>query len=214
MKLLLFFFAALLWASTTPFAGAEPGDATWREHPTVSGDWNYPFNWMQDRVPTNIAFFARSTITAVSLSAPVELPGITFNAGADAYTIIASPGTGMSLNGQGIVNASETTQNFVSLVSGDAAGGFVFFAGTITGSVAFTQLAAQVSAGQVGAVQFEFGATAGDATFHNLGAITAGAAGGQTDFYLHRHVGGPVHHHQRWRDSGGRHGRIDVFPAG
>ncbi len=169
-------------------ASADSG--TWLAEP-ISNDWNTAANWSSGTVPagsTDIAAFALSNTTNVSVSAFLGVSGITFNSGANAFTISAPSGTYMEILGVGISNFSVVEQNFVSPVSGGSSGGYVFFGQgfsgpTITGSVTFTQEARNGDTGATGFVQFQTGSFAGDATFHDLGATVADGVGGRTDFF-------------------------------
>ena len=170
-----------------PAALAESG--TWLPDP-INNDWNTPANWSSGTVPagsTDIATFALSNITNVSVSAFSGVSGITFSPGADAFTISAPLGTYMQFLGVGITNSSVVEQNFVSPASGGSSGGYVFFGRgfsgpTITGPVTFTQEAGDEDSGPAGFAIFQIGAFAGDATLHNLGATVTGGVGGHTDF--------------------------------
>jgi hypothetical protein len=184
----LLLLPALLLLQTNQAAFADSG--TWLANP-ISNDWNTAANWSSGTVPAganDIATFALSNIADVSVSAFLGVSGITFDSGADAYTITPLPGTTLEILGVGILNLSGVMQNFVSPVSGGSSGNYVFFGKgvsgpTITGSVTFTQEARNADTGDTGFVQFQIGALAGDATFHNLGATVAGGVGGRTDFF-------------------------------
>jgi autotransporter-associated beta strand protein len=169
---------------------AYAGSGTWLLNP-INNDWNTAANWSSNTVPNSFndtASFAVSQATSVSLSSSVAVSGISFTAGADAFTVSALPGTNMQFLGDGIANLSGVEQNFVSPVSGGSSGNYVFSPldfnqTTITGLVTFTQEARNAPEGDTGFVQFSGGAIAGDATFHNLGATVAGGVGGRTDFF-------------------------------
>ncbi len=163
---------------------------TWLVNP-ISSDWNTGANWSGGTVPTDIATFATSNITDISISAFSAAKEIDFSPGADAYTITALPGASFWMStvlAVGIINSSGVEQNFVASANGGSSGGFVFFGAgfsgpTITGPVTFTQEAPGVDTGDPGYVQFQSGANAGEATFHNLGATVASGVGGRTDFF-------------------------------
>ena len=184
--------ALLALALLSQRAHADSG--TWLANP-INNDWNTAANWSSGTVPAganDIATFALSNTTDVSVSAFLGVSGITFNSGADAYTISSLPGTTMEILGVGIFNLSGVMQNFVSPASGDSSGGYVFFGQgfsgpTITSLVTFTQEARNADAGDTGFVQFQTGSLAGEATFHDLGATVAGGVGGRTDFF-HPHT--------------------------
>ena len=95
------------------------GSAQWRPGPPPpqTGDWNTPGNWNPATVPNgpaDLAAFGVSSITGLSLSANTQVNTITFNAGASAYTITASPALTLTISGTGIVNSSGIPQNFVA----------------------------------------------------------------------------------------------------
>src|SRR6266850_2426427 len=71
--------------ATAAFAGS----ATWNSNP-ISADWNTAENWTPATVPNgegDMATFALSSTTDVSLSADTTVDGIVFEAGADAFTV-------------------------------------------------------------------------------------------------------------------------------
>src|SRR5919201_3174773 len=104
----------LIVSASNSFAGS----ATWKASP-ATGDWNTATNWTPQTVPngpSDVATFATSNTTHVSLSAQTEVNGITFNPGASAFTITGPPNTsGFTLNitGVGVTNDSGTTQTIV-----------------------------------------------------------------------------------------------------
>jgi autotransporter-associated beta strand protein len=101
----------LFLAGSTTFGGS----ATWKANPG-SGDWNTASNWTPATVPngrSDIATFAFSNTTNVSMSDDTEVGSIVFNAGASAFTITANPGR-LDILGAGIRNNSGITQNFVA----------------------------------------------------------------------------------------------------
>jgi hypothetical protein len=90
--------------------------AQWDLDP-ISGDWNTADNWTPISVPNgpaDVATFALSKNTDVSISANTEVNGITFTSAAtNPYTITASPGLTLTISGVGVTNNSGITQNFV-----------------------------------------------------------------------------------------------------
>src|SRR5438874_13652948 len=85
---------------------ANAGSATWDLNPS-SGDWNTDGNWTPASAPNgsgDTATFALSNTTAISISADTEVNGITFNAGASAYTIQTNDGVTLTISGVGITN--------------------------------------------------------------------------------------------------------------
>ncbi len=147
-------------------------------------NWNNPVNWSSGTVPNgfDVATFATSNITAVSISSTILLDDIIFNADADAFTITALPGVSVQFDNGGVVNSSVVEENLVAVSDNGSAGSFGFgYQGTIVGPVIFTQQARNATTGSPGTAGFS-GGSAGDGTFHNLGASVAGGVGGQTNF--------------------------------
>src|SRR6266513_2480382 len=140
-------------------AVAYPDSATWDLNPG-SGDWNTAANWTPMTVPNgpaDIATFALSNTTNVSISENTEVNGITFTAAAtNPYTITASAAFTLFISGTGITNNSVSTQQFVTAVGAN---------------------------GEFGLILFSNRATAGNSTmFTNNGGSVCGAAGGSTVF--------------------------------
>ena len=135
---------------------AHAGSATWKANPANS-DWNTATNWMPNTVPngaSDVATFAASSQTAVSLSAPIEVSSIVFNPGASAFTITVAHDSALAISGPGVVNNSGITQQLVadqgdntsapgnltftnSAAAGDAT--LVANAGTSGGVISFSQ---------------------------------------------------------------------------
>ncbi|MGH8093107.1 MAG: hypothetical protein ACREIF_06510 [Chthoniobacterales bacterium] len=161
-------------------------DGTWIADP-VDNNWNNPANWSSGTVPGyyDVAFFDGSAVKEINDTQATSLEVIVFNPGADAFTISALPGAGISSR-LGVQNNSGMEQNFVATADGQGnSGGFTITQSidpaTITGPVTFTEQARNSPTGFAPGVTFFF-AGAGDATFHNLGASIAGGVGGRTDF--------------------------------
>src|SRR5436190_63022 len=77
---------------------------TWKMNST--GDWNTDSNWTGHNLPNgpaDIASFASSNTTNVSISGNVETNAILFTDRARSYSITASPGIRLTLGGTGIV---------------------------------------------------------------------------------------------------------------
>ena len=138
-----------------------------------SDDWNTPANWDPADVPASLgetATFNALGSTTPRLSGPVTIASITFNPGANAYTIV-NPGPFPSflffLQGAGIINNSGVAQtiNNSSLLQ--------FFGNSTAGNATIN------NSGILGFVQ---NSTAGNATINNslisvfLGNSTAGNA--------------------------------------
>jgi autotransporter-associated beta strand protein len=175
---------ALLLIAGSAFAGS----ATWNLDP-VDNDWNNPANWTPATVPngpTDVATFASSTITEVSLSANVELDRVVFEPGANVFTIETGHSLRLTISGLGIVNNSGVTQNFAVTIDPSTGIGnetkLLF-----TGSASVGNLVQLASGGGSG------GGAGSQIEFHDdssvLGAIitTQGgaqnSAGGATNFF-------------------------------
>ncbi len=178
--LTLFGVAIFLLCRTT-----DAASGTWLANP-VDNNWNNPANWSSGTIPngSDVATFATSDATAVSISSSIIVLDIQFDASADAFAITALPGVHVQFDNTGVLNFSATEQNFLALTdSSGAAGSYGFAGGIIIGPVVFTQQAQNTVGGTPASVGFAFG-SAGAATFHNLGASLPGGIGGRTDFFF------------------------------
>ena len=131
---LAFLLIPLAVACFALFPTAEAGSATWLASP-VNGDWNTATNWTADgppNGPSDMAFFATSNTTAVSLSANTEVNATVFNAAGSAFTITASPSFTLTISGAGMTNNSGTTQNFVADIDGIGNFGTIAFTNSAT----------------------------------------------------------------------------------
>jgi autotransporter-associated beta strand protein len=164
--------------------------AQWDLDP-ISGDWNTAANWTPDGVPSgpaDTATFGLSNTTNVSISADIEVNGITFTAAAtNPYTIRvgALPRfLRLVLSGAGITNNSGTMQEFVTI-------GGAMHESPVT--ILFTNSAtagSNITFTNIGGAGFQsdgqtvfFGtASAGNATFVNRGGPVAGGGDGVTSF--------------------------------
>jgi autotransporter-associated beta strand protein len=109
-------------------AVAYAGSAQWNLNPT-SGDWNAADNWTPMTVPNgpaDIATFALSNTTFVSLSANTEVNEIAFTAAATNAYVIDTGDFGLTFSGTGIVNNSGFTQNFWTEAQGFGPAEIVF----------------------------------------------------------------------------------------
>ena len=186
---------------------ASAGSATWNLNPG-SGDWNTATNWTPATVPNgadDVATFAASNTTDVTVSLQTTVNGITFDPGASPFTITTGPIL-LTISGAGITNNSGITQDVVvgnlsalyltgSVTAGSgmvytntgsqfsSEQGFVVFLGTSTASDAtFINKPGLASGGGGGYMQFADMSTAGNGTFINEGAGASGAAGGYIEF--------------------------------
>ena len=178
------FFAVALALFPSP---ALAGSAMWLPAP-ATGDWNTAGNWTPATVPNgaaDIATFFTSATTGVSLSADTEVNGITFNAGASAFTITVSPTVVLTLSGTGITNNSGITQNFVMAVNGAGSFGAIRFTNSATAGVntAFTMNGSAFGS-PFGSPLTVFldASTAGSGNFTNNGGTASGGNGGTTVF--------------------------------
>ncbi len=160
---------------------AQAGSATWDLNPT-SGDWSTAANWTPMTVPNgpaDTATFAFSNTTTVSNSENTIVDGITFAPGASSFTITASSGLTLTLNGVGISNDSGTTQNFVAAPSVAANAIRLFFKNSATagsGTFFITNGGATLD-GSPGWILFDDSSSASHGTFTNNGPTVQGTFG-------------------------------------
>ena len=177
----------------------ERQEATMNLNPT-SGDWNTAANWTPATVPNgpnDVATFATSNSTTVSLSAETEVDSIVFASGASAFTIEPpSPFLELNVKGAGVINDSGISQNFVvgptaflNFYGTASAGSGIIYteSGSVGGSaIAFSDSS---SAGNstfmvpTGYMVFDVAATAADATFVIGGATSAHTSSGLIEFF-------------------------------
>ena len=182
MKILpiLALFTCATFLSAAPAARAD--SATWNLNPT-NGDWNTAANWTPMTVPngaTDTATFGSSGIPDVSLSADVEVDGITFEPGASAYTIATGDAFALTLSGVGIANNSGEVQNF-SVETGPSNYGVIVFSNSASAG-SNTNFSNQGGPFSSGVIVFSDGATAGSGTFTNLGSTIPFQIGGYLQF--------------------------------
>src|SRR5437773_2426814 len=173
--------AAILTPLLSTASSSFAGSATWLASP-ATGDWNTATNWTAGgppNGPSDIAFFATSNTTAVSLSATTEVDGIVFNAGASAFAITASPTFTLTLSGTGLTNNSGVAQNFVTAVDEAGNGGGIIFSNSATAGsgTVITNTAAITTCGQGGGTVFFNTSTAGSATIINNGTNMVNCGG-------------------------------------
>ncbi len=182
MKLALLILLTCLLITRT-----EAGSATWKSS-SVSGDWNTAANWTPSTVPngtSDIATFATSNTTAVSLSAAVAVDSVVFSPGANAFTITSggsSPSGFLSLTGAGVTNNSGVTQRFLASGStSDGPFGVVILGGNASGgsNTIFTATGTAISGGPSALTEFFDNASGGDATFITEGGTIANGSGAQ-----------------------------------
>jgi autotransporter-associated beta strand protein len=172
---------------------AQAASATWDLNPS-SDDWNTDANWTPMTVPngsTDIATFALSNTTNVSISANTEVNGITFTeAATNPYIITASAPFTLRISGTGITNNSASTQHFMTAVGANGEFGLIVFTNSTTAgtSTTFTNNGGIVSGATGGSTVFHDSSTAASATLiANSG--TGGGEGGQI-FFNEKSTGG------------------------
>jgi autotransporter-associated beta strand protein len=165
-------------------AVAYADSAQWNLNPG-SSDWNTATNWTPMTVPNSpadIATFALSNTTNVSISADTEVNAMTFTPGASSFTF-AAPRASLTLSGAGITNNSGTIQNFVTA---NPNGLFLieFANNARAGSQAvFTNEGGGVREASPGLIFFGDTSTADNATFFNNGSTVSDTNGGNTHFF-------------------------------
>jgi autotransporter-associated beta strand protein len=209
----------LLW-----IPNIQAGSATWATDPD-SGTWNDAANWAPMIVPNgsaDIATFAVSTQTSVMIDSFVEVAGVVFNAGANAYFITTSgidPFTDaeLTISGAGIVNNSGKLQIFSS---GFGASGIIRFTNSATAgsSTMFTNLPGYTLGLQhaLGLTSFHDNATAGNGSFVNNGSNSTDSGngfffGGSTEFHDSSTAGNGTITSNGGTVSGARGGQTDFF---
>ena len=170
-------FALGLLAQAISVFGASDD---WKPVPGTA-DWNTGANWVGGLVPNgaaDVATFATSTITSLSLSADTTVDGMVFSLGANAFTITTTHGLFFSTTG--ITNSSVATQSFVVNT-----GGVIEFDSAANAGIrtSFTNNGGTVNLASGGLTRFYNTADAGSGTFINNGGTVTGALGGQTIFY-------------------------------
>ena len=202
------FPAGLLAAIVLSLSGhtSQAGSATWKTSPG-SGDWNTASNWTPSTIPnssSDTATFGVSNTTDVALSASTEVSGIVFDAGANAFTITASPTeVFLTISGVGITNNSGITQKFLLAAASSFTGilrfmnsatagnmtlfsndGFMIFLGNSSaGNGTFINSGGVAKNDFGGSTRFLDTSTAGNGTFSVDGGAVSGAHGGQLIFY-------------------------------
>ena len=184
--------ASLLITGILVFANRSYADsATWSASPT-SNIWNKAANWVPATVPNgpaDTATFDVSSKTDLSFSAVTEVNGITFDAGASAYTFEVIPPVILTVSGTGIVNNSGTTQTFVMRDHAGKRGIILFtnFAKAGDGNIFMNR--GSSFGGNVAATEFHDNSNAGTSTFVNVAPFAAFSGGGLTLFYDHSSAG-------------------------
>jgi len=177
----------------TTLTTIHAGSATWNLSPS-SGDWNTAANWTPQTVPNgpdDIATFAASDITSISISSSIEVSGITYAAGADLFNLTPGEDVVLSVSGAGITNQSEITQRFststedpggeLQFLNSATAGNEMLFNINVNGMAEFFDNTSADSANFInhasksgrsdngGRIEFFNNATAAEASFTNNG---------------------------------------------
>jgi len=171
------------------------GSATWNQNP-MSSDWNTASNWTPETVPNgpdDVASFASSSLTTVSIPRSTEVSQIVFNNEASSFSITVAPGVTLTLSGQGVINNSGIQQNFNVMADRSGAGNMRFKNSASAGGDTFYTINAPADSSRFScSVTFEDFSTAGDGTFTVKRGIFAGNAGGDLDFYDQSNAGNAV----------------------
>lgn len=178
--------AIILTLALGPLSFAHADSATWNLNPT-SGEWNTAANWTPATVPngpSDTATFASSGVTDVSISGLLQLDGIVFDLGANAFTITNKPSRGLTISGAGITNKSGVLQNFLNQEGSRGAGQLYFTNGATAGDlVIYTNQTVDHSGTTISPlIQFEDSSTAGSAQFINMAADGGLALAGHIEF--------------------------------
>ncbi len=173
----------LIFSSQDAYAGS----ATWNLNPGTN-NWNSSTNWTPNTIPnstTDIATFATSNTTGISVTGTTSVSGMTFNAGASPFTITAAPNVVLNIRGAGLVNNSGIAQNFVAAVDGSGNNGFIEFLNSATAgsNAVFTNQGLSASGPNAGATYFRNTSSATTSTITNQAGTASGGHGGYTRFY-------------------------------
>ena|GEM_PF-768154 len=151
-------------------AVAYADSAQWNLNP-MSGVWNTTANWTPMTVPNgpaDIATFALSNTTNVSISKNIEVNGIIFTSAAtNPYTVIASPELTLTISGVGIKNNSGIAQKFVATVDGSGNFGRILFTTSATAERCIFTNDGATAASRGGSTEFYDSSTAGNGSFTN-----------------------------------------------
>ena len=166
--------------------GALAGSATWQQNPATS-NWNTPANWTPATVPngsSDVATFASSTKTNVSVTSGITLDSIVFQPDAGPFTINTSSEFAIILiSGVGVVNNSALAQNFIIGAIGHDQGALDFSGTATAGNAIYTQSGAAVRGSFGGTTSFFNSSTADTASFFLNGGAANTAAGGGVLFF-------------------------------
>ena len=187
-----FLWTPLLAAATIlflfpPARTALAGSATWNLVP-IDSNWNNPLNWTPTTVPngpTDVATFANSNTTAVSLSAGLEVDRIAFEAGAAAFTITVSGRAlpiQLQFDGAGVMNDSGITQNFIAEVTNSGASFISFYNNATAGDLTMFTMEGGTPTSQGSSLAFLDTSNAGSGVFICEGGSGMFVSGGFVTF--------------------------------
>ena len=163
--------------------------ATWLQNP-INDDWNNSANWTAGGPPNSsadVATFAISNQTAISLSANTEVNGIFFNNNANAYRITTGPGLVLTISGVGIVRNSIYSNTFATgVIDGDKPErGEVWFTGSASAGSgnSFVNYGRATNTLSGGRTIFFGNSTAGSGGLTQYGPTQIGGDGGRALFF-------------------------------
>lgn len=177
MLALLLATAPPAWADSDTWTGA------------TNGNWHTAGNWEGGSIPnaeSEIASFGASTNTDVSISQGTTISGITFNEGADSFTISQTTAVPMTFDEQGVINNSDVTQTFeiAPWLYLEKMAFFDFRGNATAGNKTEFVFAGADDDFLIGGwSRFYDDASAGSAVFKLNGANTDLGMGGRVDFY-------------------------------
>jgi len=130
--------------------------------------------------PADTAGFGTSNIVQLSLSADIEVDGITFEPGANNYSIATGESSTLTLSGAGIVNNSDKLQTF-SVETGPSSVGIIVLSNSASAgsNTSFTNHGGPFSSGIIVLVD---SATAASSTVTNVGSTIPFQIGGFLQF--------------------------------
>ena len=105
MKTLILSCAIILTLSLGALNVIYADSATWNANP-IDNNWNNPANWTPNTVPNgpnDVATFAVSNQTDVTISASTEVNELVFSPGASDFTIDVTEGKTFTISGTGII---------------------------------------------------------------------------------------------------------------
>ena len=121
--------------------------------------------------PSDVATFATSSVTGISLEADDEVSSIVFPSGASFYSITDMIGT-LTISGAGVLNNAGAAQNFAAHPLRQVGGGAIdavisFINQASAGGATYSNYGAEFESTAVGVGVFNNNATAANATFFN-----------------------------------------------